>query len=109
MPIANELLEIANKLESKSQRPDRDNFLQPLQKLAEAANNVGKAWCGSWLGYHSRVYYNDFQEPPPGVHFSQEWGLTTLKQNFVSVWVEYRFDDVIDMGFCNKSNNEERS
>ena len=27
------------------------------------------------MGYHARVYYNGFKTPPPGHHFSIEWGL----------------------------------
>src|SRR5262249_16870579 len=51
----------------------------------------------SWLGYHSRVYYEGFVPPPPGANFSQEWGLKNLE--FTSLgsrgaWREYNYDDV---------------
>ena len=46
-----------------------------LIRLDNAANTIGKAWSGSWLGYQASVYYNNLQPPPPGAHFSQEWGL----------------------------------
>src|SRR5271170_3209709 len=41
---------------------------------AGAAEAIGHAFSGSWLGYHSRVYYEGFRRPPPGANFSQEWG-----------------------------------
>jgi predicted nucleotide-binding protein len=57
------------------------------------ANEAGKAWSGSWLGYHSRVYYNDFQPVPPGARFNQEWGLAaTYSRETIGDWREYDFD-----------------
>lgn len=44
-------------------------------RLEDAAVKIGRAFSGSWQGYHSRVYYNGLQPPPPGANFSQEWGL----------------------------------
>jgi hypothetical protein len=44
--LADKLSEIAEKLPSEE-----------LEKLEEAACDIGKAWSGSWLGYQSRVYY----------------------------------------------------
>jgi predicted nucleotide-binding protein len=66
----------------------------PLDRLSKAAENTGEAWSGSWLGYHSRVYYNDLQPPPPGAHFSQEWGLIDSMTGTRGDWHEYRLDDV---------------
>jgi predicted nucleotide-binding protein len=48
---------------------------EPLDALEGAAKRVKRSFSGSWLGYHSRVYYAGLQPPPPGAHFSQEWGL----------------------------------
>jgi hypothetical protein len=99
MSIANELFDIARELESRSKRVNEDDFNKPLQDLNEAASAVGKAWSGSWLGYHSRVYYADLSEPPPGARFSQEWGMmdTFAIRETVGDWREYRFDDVVSL------------
>ena len=71
--------------------------LASLEPLVEAANEVGKAWSGSWLGYHSRVYYKNLTTPPAGANFSQEWGgrdhLIFGKTR--GEWHEYIFDDVV--------------
>jgi predicted nucleotide-binding protein len=71
-----------------------------LVPLIENAEQAGKAWSGSHLGYHSRVYYQDFQTPPAGAHFSAEWGLYSgneyLGMGSVGDWVECDFDKVID-------------
>jgi predicted nucleotide-binding protein len=73
-------------------------FTEPLQRVREAANVVGRAWSGGWLGYHSRVYYADLQPVPAGAHFSTEWGFDThfVTHPTVGEWCEYTFDAVRD-------------
>jgi hypothetical protein len=97
MTIAEELFRIAGRLDSQSNKLKNEEFNKPLQRLADAAERVGRAWSGSWLGYHSRVYYADLAEPPPGARFSQEWGMmdTFAIRDTVGDWREYRFDDVV--------------
>lgn len=66
--------------------------------LIEAASEIGKSWSGSWLGYHSRIYYKNFETPPPGAVFSQEWGLMdSFSSGSRGAWHEYRFDDVVSL------------
>lgn len=63
--------------------------------LLRAAERIGKAWSGSWLGYHANVYYAGLMPPPAGAHFSQEWGLQeTFAQGTVGDWIEHDPDDV---------------
>ena len=70
-----ELLHIADRLDRLAERGHVAAIQEPLERLQEAANEIGNAWGGSWLGYHSNVYYANLESPPPGAHFSQEWGL----------------------------------
>jgi hypothetical protein len=49
-----------------------------LRAMESAADTVGKAWSGSWLGYQSRVYYKNLEPPPGGAHFSSEWGFEEM-------------------------------
>ena len=97
MSVADELFEIADLLQEQSDILQDKDFSIPLQCLADAAEEIGKAWSGSWLGYHSRVYYKDLSVPPPGARFSQEWGMmdTFAIQGTIGDWREYRFDDVV--------------
>ncbi len=97
MSVADELFEIADKLQEQSDILQDEDFSKPLQCLADAAEAVGKAWSGSWLGYHSRVYYKDLSAPPPGARFSQEWGMmdTFAIRDTIGDWREYQFDDVV--------------
>ena len=61
-----------------------------LDALANAAKEVGRSFSGSWMGYHSRVYYEGFRVPPQGAHFDQEWGLmeTMGRHGSRGAWVE---------------------
>ena len=97
MTVADELFKIADCLETQSKQLQEEVFNKPLQLLTDAAEQVGKAWSGSWLGYHSKVYYADLAEPPPGARFSQEWGMedTFAIQGTVGDWGEHRFDNVV--------------
>lgn len=66
-----------------------------LNALIEAQADVGKAWSGSWIGYHSRVYYDDLMPPPPGANFSSEWGMDNmLGRGTTGHWAEYSFESV---------------
>lgn len=91
-----ELLEIADKLEAQSNKEKNSAFNEPLDSLDDAANTIGKAWSGSWLGYHASVYYNELQTPPAGAHFSQEWGFMGRFgiQGTTGDWREFRPEDL---------------
>lgn len=93
-----ELLSTAKTLDMLKSEFDSPAVSEPLQKLQNASSTVGKSWSGSWLGYHSRVYYRNFQLPPTGARFSQEWGFIPHGDTSGD-WVEYNFDDVRDEVF----------
>lgn len=65
-----------------------------LDRLEAAAADVERAWSGSSLGYHACVYYADLAPPPPGAHFSQEWGFLGQFQGTTGDWREYKYEDV---------------
>jgi predicted nucleotide-binding protein len=94
--ISDELFEIAEELDSIRAEFDSAKVKASLDKLEDAASRVGKSWSGSWLGYHSRVYYKDFQSPPPGARFSQEWGFIQADwfNSTSGEWAEHTDDDV---------------
>jgi len=67
----------------------------PIAALMEAQVKVGKSWSGSWIGHHSKIYYDNLEIPPPGAHFSSEWGTESMLGHGTSGhWAEYAFDDV---------------
>lgn len=68
-----------------------------LSELDAAVLEINKSFSGSWLGYHAYVYYDGLNRPPPGAHFSQEWGLKDLSITSLGTygdWREYNPDRV---------------
>jgi predicted nucleotide-binding protein len=112
MQVADELFKIADRVELQSKKLQEDSLNEPLNLLSDAANIIGKAWSGSWLGYHSRVYYADLADPPLGARFSKEWGLmgASFIEDTIGDWQEYRFDDVISViqERCGNPNTSEQ-
>lgn len=100
--LAEKLFVTADKLDELLKRAASVAIAKPLQKVRDAANEVGTAWSGGWLGYHSRVYYAGFEPVPAGAHFSTEWGFDTsyVTHPTIGDWVEFTFDQVRDHIFA---------
>ena len=96
-----ELKSLASILETHADLLDRDEIKEPLRKLLQAAETVGRSWSQSSLGYHSLVYYKDFKPPQAGARFSREWGLMESWpiEATIGDWREYSHDDVIERIF----------
>ena len=85
-----ELLAIADALDPLVERGRQPDVQEPLGRLEDAANEIGKSSSGSWLGYHANVYYEDLRPRPAGAHFSQESGLGyTSVSDTTGDWVEF--------------------
>jgi len=75
LALYEELLEIAFQLQEKYNLLEGNvNENTALNNLEVASNEVGNSWSGSYIGYHSRIYYKDFAPPPADAYFSIEWG-----------------------------------
>lgn len=61
-----ELREIAQRLRALELSFDDTIYRKPLDAIRESAEEVSRAWSGSWLGFESRIYYQGFATPPPG-------------------------------------------
>lgn len=95
MQAHEELLQIADRLTTLAARGSAPEITELTRPLSEAVNQIAKAFSGSWLGYHANVYYAGLKPPPPGAHFSQEWGLMDVySQGSIGDWIEYNPDDV---------------
>ncbi len=93
--LIEEFTHIAMDLDTIASESRFDAIANPLDLLDRTTEQVGKAWCGSYLGYHSRVYYEDLQAPPAGANFSSEWGLYgRFARDSRGSWKEYGYDDV---------------
>lgn len=92
-----ELFSLAEKLKRAAGEAVSEDIEKPINALEQAAHKIGLSFSGSWQGYHSRVYYVGFSPPPPGAHFSQEWGLMeNYTPSFRSHgdWREYNPEEV---------------
>jgi len=96
LELSEELLSLSERLEKIADRYSKHEITDPIDRLHKAAETVGKAWSGSWLGYQACVYYKDLQPPPPGAHFSQEWGFQQLHtiRTTTGEWSEYSADEI---------------
>lgn len=100
MSISTSLFDLANELTSYAELDSPE-----IDLLIEVAKEVGKSWSGSWLGYHSLIYYEGFKTPPPGARFSQEWGfMPTAFPKTTGDWHEFSAEAVL--GFINKKANQ---
>lgn len=92
-----ELTSLGQALDAAVLRLASESVTEPIGRLLKAAEEVGRAWSGSALGYHSRVYHEGLTPPSPGERFSREWGFigTFAPDLTVGEWREYDYDEVI--------------
>lgn len=95
--MADDLKDVAVRLAAVAARGDDPVISGPVKAGMDACSTVERAWSGSWLGYHSRVYYADFAPPPPGARFDAEWGgMHAFGNSTRGDWREQRYENVID-------------
>ena len=63
-------------MDELAERGRREDIEQPLERLGQAAEQIGRASSRSWIGYYAAVYYKDLKPPPTGDHFRQDLGPT---------------------------------
>ncbi|HEX9863391.1 MAG TPA: hypothetical protein VGC03_00330, partial [Acidimicrobiia bacterium] len=74
------LVRLGQQLATVAARADDSAFADPLGALMTAAEDVARSWSGSNIGFHANVYYAGLRSPPPGMHFSSEWGFSGMSQ-----------------------------
>lgn len=93
--LLEELLEIQQELKSYIEETTAPPVIDVLSTVEDSAKTVGRASSGSWIGYQANVYFEDFQPPPPGRHFSSEWGFIAAQSAHTrGAWLEYDPEDV---------------
>jgi hypothetical protein len=75
------LLEIAERYDRSAEAFSNPAIDAPLEAMEKAARIAERAASGSWWGYQANVYYEDLNPPPPGAHFSPEYGF----QQFLTI------------------------
>lgn len=76
----------------------KPKFEKGIESAITVCHDANKAFSGSWLGYHSCVYYENLESPPVGAQFSPEWGLKeAYGHGTLGDWCEYRADKLYDL------------
>ncbi len=91
-----ELFQIADRLEKAADSKALTEAEDELTGIEAVVGRAEKAFSGSSLGYHAFVYYRDLNPPPPGAHFSSEWGLKRLLGSLGTQgdWIEHDPDEI---------------
>jgi predicted nucleotide-binding protein len=76
--VSEELFDLVGTLEQTASSYEDKSIKDPVERLGTEADKLKRSFSGSWLGYHSRVYYDNLEPAPPGANFSQEWGLKDM-------------------------------
>lgn len=68
----------------------KDNELSMLLNIASSLND---SWSESWIGFHSNLYFLNFEKPPSWKYrFDSEWG--SLK-GIPEHWVEKNYSEIV--------------
>ena len=87
--------ELARRCRAVAEEIEDGELLGIVERINDAVRIIQRSFCGSWIGYHAHVYYLDFQPPPPGHHFSAEWGFQNAFSNPTSPnWQEVTLEAV---------------
>lgn len=96
--LTDQLAQVAADATSLAARLATEGLQSTIEQLESAVETAAKAWSGSWLGYHSRIYYQNLEPVPPGARFDQLRGLQdSFSSDTRGDWAEYSFDAVYDV------------
>ena len=98
MMLSDELAGIVERLDQMIVYGDGPSIQEPITRLEQAASEVDKAWSGSYLGYHSTIYYEGLKIPPSGAYFDAEWGFMNESPNRThGNWKKFDPDEIQDV------------
>lgn len=90
--LLDELMRAAQRCERAAALFEQDPVKGMLSQLTDACHEVGKAWSGSFIGYHATVYIHGLRPKMPGEYFSSEWGPSRSNGD----WEEYTSEVVAE-------------
>ncbi|HEX4338219.1 MAG TPA: nucleotide-binding protein [Polyangiaceae bacterium] len=73
--LLDDLIWAARKCELAARTFKEGRFLELRESVQEQVKTAHRAWSGSFIGYHARVYIENFQPRLPNELFDAEWGL----------------------------------
>lgn len=88
--LIDEMVRAARRCERASNAFKKAPVDRMVEQLMNACDEVGRAWSGSFIGYHATVYIEGLRPTLPGEFFSSEWGPMRSRGD----WAEYAFEGV---------------
>lgn len=88
---------------SNSIAPSIKSYRDDLNKLSKITTKIGESWSGSWIGFHSNLYYRRYKKPKWNESFDSEWGSIN---GIPASWEEKSYDEIssfIDTYFKGKN------
>ena len=103
--LSDELTSILERLDQMIVYGGGPSIQEPITRLEKAASEAAKAWSGSFLGYHSNVYYDGLKIPPSGACFDAEWGFMHESPNRThGNWKEFDSDEIQGVVYSRAGN-----
>ncbi len=88
---------------SNSIAPFIKDYIKDLNKLSDIINKIEESWSGSWIGFHSNLYYKGYKKPKWDESFDSEWGSL---HGIPECWEEKSYEDIslyIDTNYKGKT------
>jgi predicted nucleotide-binding protein len=79
--LLDDLMRAARKCERVARTSKNDTVVAVRERIQDQVKVAHRAWSGSWIGYHARVYIAGFDAPQPGERFDREWGSVSVSSN----------------------------
>ena len=85
--LVDDLARVARRCERAS-RTLKDDAITAVRERVQGQVKAGhRAWSGSWIGHHARIYIKDFDPPEPNDIFDSEWGTASEWSTTRGRWV----------------------
>lgn len=76
---------------SNSFAPHIKDYIDNLKELSAIIIKIEESWSGSWIGFHSNLYYIGFKKPKWDESFDAEWGSL---HGIPESWRENSYDEI---------------
>lgn len=90
--IIGELKTLLNEFEQKKISKLLE-YKKELDKAFHSVDGILDSWSGSWVGFHSSLYYKNYTKPDWKNMFDSEWGSINGIPND---WQEKTYEDILD-------------
>ena len=96
--VVDELVVLERRCAAGADLLETEEVKRQLSAIADAAAEFARSWSGSCIGYHSCIYYGEYEPVPAGAVFSREWGLMSVRFSNPTrgEWRERPYEEAVD-------------